>query len=59
MDMDEMMKELAISIAETKRDEITAVFNDYKEYMNILDIAFIIDEAFHDMIWNIEKDAKE
>lgn len=57
--MDEMMKELAISIAETKRDEITAVFNDYKEYMNVLDIAFIIDEVFHDMIWNIEKEAKK
>jgi hypothetical protein len=59
MNMDEIMKELAISIAETKRDEITAVFNDYKEYMNVLDIAFIIDEVFHDMIWNIERDAKE
>lgn len=57
--MDEMMKELTISIAETKRDEITAVFNDYKEYMSVLDIAFIIDEVFHDMIWNIEKEAKK
>lgn len=53
------MKELAINIVETKRDEITAVFNDYKEYMNVLDIAFIIDEVFHDMIWNIEKEAKK
>ena len=53
------MRELAMSIADTKRDEITAVFNDYKEYMNVLDIAFIIDEVFHDMIWNIEKGAKE
>ncbi len=59
MNMDEIMRELAMSIADTKRDEITAVFNDYKKYMNVLDIAFIIDEAFHDMIWNIERDAEE
>lgn len=57
--MDEIMRELAMSIADTKRDEITAVFNDYKEYMDVIDIARIIDKAFHDMIWNIEKDAEE
>jgi len=57
--MDEIMRELAISIADTQRDTITAVFNDYKEYMNVDDIADIIDKTFHDMIWNIEKDAKE
>lgn len=57
--MNEMMKELAISIAETQRNEITAVFNDYKEYMDVIDIASIIDKAFHDMIWNIEKDTEE
>ncbi len=53
------MRELAMSIADTKRDEITAVFNDYKEYMDVVDIAYIIDKAFHDMIWNIERDAEE
>jgi len=57
--MDEIMRELAMSIADTQRDTITAVFNDYKEYMNVDDIADIIDKAFHDMIWNIKKDAKE
>ena len=57
--MDEIMRELAMSIADTKRDEITAVFNDYKKYMDAVDIAFIIDKAFHDMIWNIERDAEE
>lgn len=57
--MDEMMRELAISVAETKRDEITAIFNDYKEYMDISDIAYIINKAFHSMIWNIEKNIEE
>ena len=57
--MDEIMRELAMSIADTKRDEITAVFNDYKEYMDVGDIAYIIDKVFHDMIWNIERDAEE
>ena len=57
--MDEIMRELAMSIADTKRDEITAVFNDYKEYMDVGDIAYIIDKAFHDMILNIERDAEE
>ena len=57
--MDEIIRELAMSIADTKRDEITAVFNDYKEYMDVLDIAFIMDKAFHDMIWNIENDMEE
>lgn len=57
--MDEIMRELAMSIADTKRDEITAVFNDYKKYMDVGDIAYIIDKAFHDMIWNIERDAEE
>ena len=57
--MDEIMRELAMSIADTKRDEITAVFNDYKEYMDVLKIAFILDKAFRDMIWNIEKDMEE
>lgn len=57
--MDEIMRELAMSIADTKRDEITAVFNDYKEYTDVIDIAHIIDKAFHDMIWNIEKDAED
>lgn len=52
--MDEIMRELAFSIAETKRDEITAVFNDYKDYMDTSEIAFWIDWAFHKMIWNIE-----
>lgn len=56
--MDEIMRELAMSIADTKRDEITTVFNDYKEYMDIIDIAQIIDKVFHDMIWNIEGDAE-
>lgn len=56
--MDEIMRELAMSIAETTRDEITAVFNDYKTYMDTSDIAYFIDKAFHDMIWNIERDAK-
>lgn len=58
-ELTETMKELAMSIADTKKDEITAIFNDYKKYMNVVDIAFIIDEAFHDTIWNIEKDAEE
>jgi len=57
--MDEIMRELAMSIAETKRDEITAVFKDYKEYMDVTDIAYLIDKAFHDMIWNIERDAED
>lgn len=48
-----------MSIADTQRDTITAVFNDYREYMDVDDIAHIIDKAFHDMIWNIEKDAEE
>lgn len=56
--MDEIMRELAMSIADTCRDTITVVFEDYKEHMDVLDIAFIIDKAFHDMIWNIEKDAE-
>ena len=56
--MDEIMRELAMSIAETKRDEITAVFNDYKEEMDVIDIARIMDKAFHDLIWNIEDDAE-
>ena len=54
--MDEIMRELAMSIANTKRDEITAVFNDYKEYMDVLKIAFILDKAFRDMFQNMEKD---
>ena len=57
--MDEIMRGLAMSIADTQRDTITAVFNDYREYMDVDDIAHIIDKAFHDMIWNIEKDAEE
>ena len=57
--MDEIMRELAMSIADTQRDTITTVFNDYKEYMDVGDIAYIIDKAFHDMIWNIEKDVEE
>ena len=57
--MDEMMRELAMSIADTCRDTITAVFEDYKETIDVLDIAFIMDKAFHDMIWNIEKDAED
>lgn len=57
--MDEIMRELAISIAETKRDEITAVFNDYKTEMDVIDIARIMDKAFHNLIWNIEDDAEE
>lgn len=59
MNIDEKIKELAISIAETKRNEITAVFNDYKEYIDAVDIAFIIDAVFYDMIWSIEEDAEE
>ena len=57
--MDEIVRELAMSIADTKRDEITAVFNDYKDYIDADYIADIIDKVFHDMIWNIEKDAEE
>ena len=57
--MDEIMRELAMSIADTKRDEITAVFNGYKEFIDVIDIARIVDKAFHDMIWNIEEDAEE
>lgn len=57
--MDEIMKELAMSIADTCRDTITVVFEDYKEAMDVLDIAFIMDKAFHDMIWNIEKDMEK
>ncbi len=57
--MDEIMRELAMSIADTKRDEITAVFEDYKEYMDVTDIAYLIDKAFHDMIWNIERDTED
>ena len=57
--MDEIMRELAMSIANTKRDEITAVFNDYKDYIDADYIAYIMDKVFHDMIWDIEKDAEE
>lgn len=57
--MDEIMRELAMSIADTKRDEITAVFEDYKEYMDVTDIAYLINKAFHDMIWNIERDTED
>ena len=53
--MDEMIKELAKSIAETNRDMITAVFNDYKEYIDTSDIAYLMSDAFHKMIWDIEE----
>lgn len=52
--MDEIIRELAASVADTTRDEITAIFNDYKDYMDASDIAFWIDRVFHKMIWNIE-----
>ena len=57
--MDEIMRELAMSIADTCRDTITIVFEDYKETMDVINIAFIMDKAFHDMIWNIERDMEE
>lgn len=53
--MDEIIKELAKSIAETNRDMITAVFNDYKEYIDTSDIAYLMSDAFHKMIWDIEE----
>lgn len=53
--MNEMMETLARSIAETKRDEITAVFNDYKEYMDTAEIAYYVNKAFREMVQSIKE----
>ena len=53
--MNEMMEALVKSIAETKRDEIAAVFNDYKEYMDTTEIAYYINKAFREMVQSIKE----
>ncbi len=57
--MEEMIKELAKSIAETNKETITAVFDDYSKYIDPSDITYLLSKAFHEMIWNIEEQKGE
>lgn len=57
--MEEMIKELAKSVAETNRKTITAIFDDYGKYIDPSDIAYLVSKAFHEMIWDIEEQKGE
>lgn len=57
--MEEMIKELAKSIAETNKETITAIFDDYSKYIDPSDIAYLVSKVFHEMIWDIEEQKGE
>lgn len=55
----EMLKELAETSAETYKKEAKAFFDDYKNYADASDIAYIFSKAFRDMFWNLENDIRK
>ena len=55
----EMLKELAETSAEAYKKEAKAFFDDYKNYADASDIAYIFSKAFRDMFWNLEKDIRK
>ena len=55
----EMLKELAETSAEAYKKEAKAFFDDYKNYTDASDIAYIFSKAFHDMFWSLENDIEK
>lgn len=54
------IKELAINIAEANRDSITAFINEYEKHRtSTLVMAYYLDEAFHNIIWEIENNINQ
>ena len=51
----QMFTELAASAAKAYEKEAEAFFNDYKNYMDASDMAYILSKAFHDMFWKLEE----